>query len=138
MSKDYVVYLVGDERTVNYNTQRLIATLDNLPILKEKYKNEFNYFLGMRKNWFGLLLLGLIEECDNLALQGFKQLLTDKKFNRVYVHNLEQYRYNVNDVYSQKRMALHFTCYERDMDYVSRVIDKIMRQFGFYSVVEKK
>ena len=92
MSKDYVVYLVGDERTVNYNTQRLIATLDNLPILKEKYKNEFNYFLGMRKNWFGLLLLGLIEECDNLALQGFKQLLTDKKFNRVYVHNLEQYK----------------------------------------------
>ena len=63
MSKDYVVYLVGDERTVNYNTQRLIATLDNLPILKEKYKNEFS---KVSKN---------SHFCEKLAQNGMLHLL---------------------------------------------------------------
>ena len=143
MKKDYVIYLIGDYRYITYNTEQLLFALDNLSYFKEQYKNEFNYFSGMRSNWFGLLLLPLVANNNYSALCEFRELIKDKKFNRVYVHNFEMYRYkpvfkyHYNDVYTEESRDLHFTCYENDIEYVKTVIYRIMRLFGFSCVIEE-
>ena len=127
MGKEFVLHLKGPEANIRY----LGHCVDRLPQYKENYKKEFRYFFGLRKNWFGLLLLPLVAEENQMAIVAFCKLLEDKKFNKVYAQSVHQdYIDKISIGSFEQEWVLKFTAYEKDIQHVYKITEKIVKMYG--------
>ena len=104
MKKEYLLFIKGNE----WNIKSLGDKIDQLGWIKNNYKKYFN-LLGVRKNWFGMLDLGL---------------LRDKEFRRVYIQALGKGKRN-----GKEEWCIKITAYDCDMHYVHKVISKILKKY---------
>ena len=127
MKNEYVLHLSGAEANIRY----LAHVVEMLEGYKQKYKKDFKYFFGMRKNWFGLILLPLAEEGNQTALNAFNSLLKDKRFNRVYAQAVyRDYIDKISVGSFEQEWVLRFTAYEQDMRHVYNITEKIVKMYG--------
>lgn len=119
MKKEYLLFIKGNE----WNIKSLGNKIDQLDWIKNNYKKYFN-LLRVRKNWFGMLDLGLIDMEDNIAISEFLSLLRDKEFRRVYIQALGKGKRN-----GKEEWCIKITAYDCDMHYVHKVISKILKKY---------
>ena len=125
MSNEYTIYLEGHE----WDIRDLWHNIKNMAQYKENNAKDFGSFLGMRKNWFGLLLLpkAVLENHDAITL--YVNLVDEKDFHKVYVQEI--YKDNIKGVW-----ALRFSYYGKaDITYVYKRMSKILKIYNLRMLV---
>jgi len=84
MNKKYAIcfdYEFGND--IN-KVKTFLKDLENLESLRDEFKDKVDYFWGMRKNWFPLILLKEVKLGNQAALQLFNKMISDKNSHSIY------------------------------------------------------
>lgn len=102
---------------------------DHLEKNKEVYKPHFKYPRGIKRTWFGFLLLEGINYGDKFMAAEEYALMINKKIQRVYIHD---FKYGVNS--SGGSAILDINIYEKDVELCIEKVCKVVKMFGLEPV----
>ena len=137
----YNIIVYGKEE----NIKRLWMAFNNMDYYKRKYRNEFDYFFGLRNSWFSLIWLYWVDNASNLdyretAVSVFNKHLRDKKFHRIYFSKMGGiYPYNPIFCYkeSDNCSIIKVNIYEENKEYCLHKIREILKLFGLSMYIQQ-
>lgn len=124
--KFYLKFKYGENDT--HQLKAFIDALENLEDLKKECEGKVEYFWGMRKNWFPLVLLRAGKVGNEQALAMFNQMVQERRAHNIYYKGHEWDWVDPNCIFNEKKEdVIIFTAEGNDLPYVYAILNF----FGF-------
>lgn len=107
-----------------HQQKAFIDALENLESLKKECGGKVEYFWGMRKNWFPLVLLRAAKVGNQQALDMFNQMVQERRCHNIYYKGHEWDWVDPFSTFNDKKEdVIIFTAEENDLPYVYAILN---------------